>query len=58
MAVVLGEGREQDGVDGYVDADAQGVRAADHGEEPLLGELLHEEAVARKHAGVVHADAA
>ena len=34
------------------------VGAADDGQEALLGEALDEQAVARQHAGVVHADAA
>jgi hypothetical protein len=56
-AVVLGEGREQDGADGHVDADAEGVRAADDLEQPGLRERLDQPPVARQHARVVHADA-
>ena len=58
MAVELGERREHDGVDGHVDADAERVGAADDGQQALLGELLDKQAVARQHAGVVHAHAA
>ena len=57
-AVELGEGRQDHGVDGHVDAHAQRVRSADDGEKPLLGELLDEQAVAGEHPGVVDADAA
>ena len=53
--VELGELGEKHGVDGDVDAHAERVGAADHGEQSLLGELLHQEPVARQHAGVVHA---
>ena len=41
----------------YVDTHTEGVCAADHGEQPALRELLHEEPVARKHARVVHSHA-
>ena len=56
--VELGERGEHHGVDGNVDAHAQRVRAADDGQQPLLGELLHQKAVTRQHSGVVHAHAA
>ena len=56
-AVELGELGEKHGVDGDVDAHAQRVGAADHGEKALLGELLDQQAVARQHAGVVYAHA-
>ena len=52
-SVEFGEPGEQHGVDGHVDAHAQRVGAADHGQQALLGELFHEQAVAREHAGVV-----
>ena len=45
-------------MDGHVDPHAQGVGAADHGQQALLGELLHEQPVAGEHAGVVDAHAA
>ena len=55
--VVLREAGEHHGADRDVDADAEGVGAADDLEQPGLGELLDEPAVLRQHAGVVHADA-
>ena len=45
-------------MDGHVDAHAQRVRAADYGEQPLLGELLHQQAVTGQHARMVHAHSA
>jgi hypothetical protein len=57
-AVELGQPGEDHGADRDVDADAQRVRPADHLQEPGLGELLHQPAIARQHAGVVDADAA
>ena len=56
-AVVLGERGQQDGADGNVDADAEGVGAADHAEQPALGKLFHQPAVLGQHPGVVNADA-
>ena len=56
-AVELRELREHDGVDRHVDADAERVGAADHRQQAPLRELFDETAVARKHAGVVDADA-
>ena len=55
-AVVLRQPGEEHGPDRHVDADAQGVGAADDGEQPCLGELLDEPPVARQQPGVVHAD--
>ena len=46
-----------DGADRHVDADAEGVGAADDLEQAVLRELLDEAAVLRQHARVVHADA-
>ena len=56
--VELGQPGEDHGADRDVDADAQRVRSADHLQQPGLGQLLHQPAVARQHAGVVDADAA
>ena len=42
---------------GHVDADAEGVGAADDLEQPGLGQPLDEAAVLREHPGVVDADA-
>ena len=56
LAVELRQAAEQDGADRHVDADAEGVGAADHGEQPGLRQLLDEAAVARQHPGVVHPD--
>ena len=58
VAVELGERGEHHGVDGHVDAHAQGVGAADDGQQALLGELFHQQTVARQHAGMVHAHTA
>ena len=58
VAVELGERSEHHGVDGHVDADAERVGAADDGQQPLLRQALDQQTIARKHAGVVHADAA
>ncbi len=58
IAVELGERREHYGVDGHVDAYAQGVGAADDRQQALLGELFDQQTVARQHAGMVHAHAA
>ena len=57
LAVVLGQGGEDDGADRHVDADAEGVGAADDLEQAGLGERLDEPAVLGQHAGVVDADA-
>ena len=54
--VELRELREEDRPDRDVHADAQRVGAADDVEEPLLRELLDEEAVLRQEAGVVDPD--
>ena len=56
-AVVLAQRGEQHGADRHVDADAEGVGAADHLEQAGLGQRLDEAAVARQHPGVVHPDA-
>src|SRR5699024_6732016 len=56
-AVEFGQSGEHDGADGYVDRDAERVRTADEFQQPGLGELLHQPAVFRQHARVVHADA-
>ena len=56
-AIELGELGEKHGVDGDVDAHAQRVGTADYGQQALLRELLHQQAVARQHTGVVHAHA-
>ena len=53
----LRQAGEQHGADRHVDADAEGVGAADDLEQPGLGQLLDQPAVLRQHAGVVHADA-
>ena len=56
VAVVLGQGGQQHGADGHVDADTERVRPADHREKPSLREPFDEPPVAWKHPGVVHAD--
>ena len=55
--VVLAQRGEHHGADRHVDADAEGVGAADHLEQPGLGKGLDQAPVARQHAGVVDADA-
>ena len=57
VAVVLRQRGEQHGADGHVDADTEGVRAADDLQQTGLGQLLHQPAVLGQHAGVVDADA-
>ena len=58
VAVKLGERGEHHGVDGYVDADAERIGAADDGQQTLLRQTLDQQAIARQHASMVHADAA
>ena len=57
LAVEFAEAGEQDGADGDVDADAQGVGAADDLEQAALGELFDEHAVLGEQTGVMHANA-
>ena len=56
-AVELRKAREHHRADRHVDADAKGVRAADHAQQAALGQRLHESPVAGEHAGMVHGDA-
>ena len=56
-AVVLRQPGEEHRPDRHVDADAQGVGAADDAQQALLGQLLDQAPVARQHPGVVHPDA-
>ena len=55
-AVELGEGGQQHGADGDVDAHAESVGPADDPEHPALRQLLDQSPVLRQHAGVVHPD--
>ena len=55
--VELHQPGEQHRADRHVDADAEGVGAADDLEQAVLGELLDQPAVPRQHPRVVHADA-
>ena len=57
VAVELGERGEDHGVDGHVDADAERIGAANDGQQALLRQALDQQAIARQHTGVVHADA-
>ncbi len=57
LAAVFAEAGEEDGADGDVHADAEGIGAADDFEEAALGELLDENAVFGEEASVVDADA-
>ena len=58
VAIELGECGEDHGVDGYVDADAERIGAADDRQQALLRQALDQQTIARQHTGVVHADAA
>ena len=58
VTVELGERGEHHGVDGYVDADAERIGTADDGQQALLRQALDQQAIARQHASMVHADAA
>ncbi len=55
-AVVLGQPREQYRADRHVDADTEGVGAADDLEEAVLRELLDQASVLGQHACVVDSD--
>ena len=57
LPVVLRQCREHHRADRNVDPDAERVGAADHLEEPGLGETLHQPAVLGQHPGVVDTDA-
>lgn len=57
LAVEFGEAGKQDGADGDVDTDAEGVGSADDFEQAALGELFDEHAVLGEKPGVVEADA-
>jgi hypothetical protein len=57
LAVELAQLGEEDRADRDVHADAERVRAADDGEEPLLCEAFDEAAVLRQQPGVVDAEA-
>ena len=54
--VELGELGEEHGPDRHVDADAEGVGAADDLEQAGLRELFHDAAISGEHPGVVNAD--
>ena len=58
VAIELGERGEHHGVDGYVDTDAERIGTADDGQQALLCQALDQQAIARQHASMVHADAA
>ena len=55
-AVILRERGQQDRADGHIDADAEGVGAADDLEQAGLGEGFDEAAVLRQHPCVVDAN--
>ncbi len=57
LPVELAQPGEHHRADGHIDADAQGVGAADDLEQPLLGELLDEQPVLGQETGVVQSDA-
>ena len=57
LSVEFAEAGEEDGADGDIDADAEGIGAADDFEETALGELFDEDAVFGEQAGVMNADA-
>ena len=56
-AVVLAQSGEEHRADRHIDADAERVGAADHLEQPGLGQLFDQAPVLRQHPGVVHPDA-
>ena len=56
-AVVFAQTGEQDGTDGHVDADPEGVGTRDDLEKSLLCKAFDEPSVARQHACVVDPDA-
>ena len=55
--IKLRQRRNQHGTNRHVNTHAQGVGTANHLEQTLLSQLLHEAAVLGQHAGVVNADA-
>ncbi len=57
LAVEFAQLGEEHGADGDVDADAQRVRAADDFEQPLLRQLLDQDAVFGQQPGVMQPDA-
>ena len=54
--IKLRQRRNQHGTDGHVNTHAQGVGTANHLEQTLLSQLLHEAAVLGQHARVVNTD--
>ena len=58
VAVELRERGKHDGVDRHIDAHAERVGSADDGENALLGELFHQQAITGQHPCVMHADTA
>ena len=57
VAAVLAQAGEEDRSDRHIDANAQGVRAANHLEQSALGQLLDQNAVPRQQARVVQPNA-
>ena len=45
-------------MDGHVDADAERIGAANDGQQALLRQALDQQAIARQHSSMMHADAA
>ena len=58
VAVELRERGEHDSVDRHIDTHAERVGSADDGENALLGELFHQQAITGQHPCVMHADTA
>ena len=56
-AVELGQRGQYHGMNRHIDTDTKRVGAADHWQQSLLGELLHQTTIAGEHAGMVDADA-
>src|SRR5437660_6874328 len=57
FAIILAQAREEDGSDGHVDADADGIGPANNFEQSFLSELLDQHAILGQQAGVVEANA-
>ena len=57
VAAVLAQAGKEDRSDRHIDANAQGVRAANHLEQSALGQLLDQNAVPRQQARVVQPNA-
>ena len=57
-AVEFRKSRQNDRMDGHVDTHTQRIGTADDRKQPLLRKLLHQKAITRQHARMMHAHAA